>query len=116
MNIFYIEDNQNDANLVRRYTQSSGHNLTIVSNLNQVDEFYNGVFDIVLIDVLIDQQRVGYEIANELRSQGYEGGMIAVTALNSPQDIEACQRAGFDAILNKPYQITELEQILETFS
>lgn len=116
MNIFYIEDNQNDANLVRRYTQSSGHTLTVVSDVNQIEDLFNDTFNIVLIDVLLDQQRIGYQIANDFRSHGYDGGMVAVTALNTPQDIAECQQAGFDAVLTKPYEITELEQIINTFS
>lgn len=116
MNIFYVEDNQDDANLVRRYTQSSGHKLIVANGVAQLDELFDNTFDIVLIDLLIDQQRVGYQIASDLRAHGYDGGMVAVTALNTPEDMEECQQAGFDAVLTKPYAITELEQIIETFS
>ncbi len=116
MNIFYIEDNPNDATLVSRYARSSGHNLTVINNIEQLEALFDDTFDLVLIDVLLDQERLGYRIANNLRAHGYDGGMIAVTALNTPKDINECQQVGFDAVLTKPYEITELAEIISRFS
>lgn len=112
MKILYVEDNYNDATLVERYGQSIGHDVRITDTLEQARAEFNEKYDLILIDLVLGQQRVGYMLANELRGQGYDGPMIAVTALNTPADMLDCEQAGFDAVLNKPFEISDLDRII----
>jgi len=116
MNILYIEDNPNDANLVSRFAMASGHDLTLINDLQQVEVAFDSTFDLVLVDIMFDQERVGYEVAGAFRENGHQGGLVAITALNSQQDIDDCQQAGFDAVLTKPYDITELAGVIDAFA
>jgi CheY-like chemotaxis protein len=116
--ILYIEDNPNDAKLVQRYVETTPHELVITPTLEETYEALSdsSEFDLILVDILINNKRVGYDLPRQLREQGYQQEMIAVTALNAPQDQAACERAGFSAVLTKPFLITTLAEMLAQYS
>ncbi len=118
MRILYIEDNANDAKLVQRYVETTAHELAIASTIEQAYEQLSDSpeFDLILIDILINNKRLGYDLAHALREQGYSRPVIAITALTSPQDQAACAEAGFAAVLLKPFMITALAKVLLQFS
>src|SRR5579871_2799857 len=117
MRILYIEDNPNDAKLVQRYVETTLHELVIVPTAEKSNELMTNpdAFDLVLVDILLNSKREGYDLPQQLRQKGYKREMIAVTALNSPQDRAACERAGFSAVLIKPFLITTLADMLARF-
>jgi DNA-binding response OmpR family regulator len=112
MQILYIEDNSNDAQLIRLYADAVGSQLKVVNNL---DAFWNTdplQFDLVLVDILLQFTREGLEVPARLRDQGYTNPIIAVTALSTPADRMQCEEAGFTRILTKPFTIDQLQAIL----
>ncbi len=112
MNILYVEDNPNDAQLIRLYTEAIGAQLAVVSNL---DSFWASdplEFDMILVDIVLRYKREGLAIPLRLREQGYENPIVAVTALTTPNDREQCEEAGFSTILTKPYTIDQLAAIV----
>ncbi len=117
MNILYLEDNPNDAKLVQRYVDTTGHQLTIVQNISEIEELLPrvGDFDLIMVDILINNKRVGYELASWLRESGFTRPLVAVTALDSPDEKTASTRAGFDAMLIKPFAITALVDLFHQF-
>jgi len=118
LRILYVEDNSNDAKLVQRYVETTAHELAVVSSIEEANNLLSdpSPFDMILVDILIDNKRSGYDFARELREQGYTQPVIAVTALTGPQDQAACAKAGFAAILTKPFLITTLADMLLQFS
>src|SRR5260221_13447338 len=118
MRILYIEDNPNDAKLVKRYVDTTPHELVVTQSLEQTYELLSSSqsFDLVLVDILINNQRSGYELPNRLHEQGYTNNIIAVTGLTSAQDTAACKKAGFAAILAKPFLITTLADMIAQYS
>lgn len=118
MNILYLEDNPNDAKLVQRYVDTTPHQLTIVQTLPEVEQMLPNIagFDLILIDILINNNRAGYELAYWLRENGFTHPLIAVTALDSAEEKVASTRAGFDAMLIKPFAITSLAELFHQFS
>ena len=117
MRILYVEDNPNDAKLVKRYIETTPHELVIAPTLEQTIEVINEAeaFDLVMVDILIDNQRTGFELPQMLRTQGCTSSIVAVTGLNSPQDQMACKAAGFEAVLTKPFLITTLADLITQF-
>lgn len=116
MNILYIEDNLNDAHLVQRYVETTPHQLLLVSTLQDAWMALNdNSFELIMVDILLANDRSGYDFAYQMREQHYTQPLIAVTALNTPQDIAATRRAGFDGILEKPFQITELAKVIQRY-
>lgn len=112
MRVLYIEDNPNDAQLVARYLKTTPHDLKVVSTIEQAWDALHSPVDLVLVDVLLDQTRAGFGFVRDLREQGFQQPIIAVTALNTAQDMASCEAAGFDAVLHKPFEIGELADLI----
>lgn len=115
MRILYIEDNPDDANLVNRYVRTTPHEIIIVDNVEAAYTVLRQPIDLVLVDVLLNRQRAGYDVARVLRENEYECPIIAVTALTTPIDMDAARNAGFDEVLPKPFQITDLAAVIRRY-
>jgi len=114
--ILYIEDEPTDAQLVDRYVQSTAHDLVIVNNTQAARaalELDENKPDLLMVDVLIGHSREGFTFVRELRAQGYEQPIVAVTGLTTPYDLEQCKQSGFNEVLGKPYTIQQLAAMIE---
>lgn len=116
MNILYVEDNNNDAQLIHRYASAEGHAIAVVKTMVEARAAFRQSFDLVLMDVLLGQERGGIVLAQELRAQGFNGPIVAVTGLTTQRDIDACRQAGFDAVLAKPFEIAELDALVQSYT
>jgi DNA-binding response OmpR family regulator len=114
VNIIYLEDNANDAQLVKLYANSVGHELKVVTNLDEFWKAQPAQYDFVLVDVMLRYNREGLNVPIKLRQEGYTNPVVAVTALTTPHDQLQCQEAGFTSILTKPYTIDQLANLLPT--
>ncbi len=112
MNIIYIEDNPNDAQLIKLYVESLGYHLTIVSNLDDFWSAQPSQYDLILVDIMLRYSRDGLNIPVKMQSEGYQNPIVAVTALTTPRDQQQCQQAGFTSVLTKPYTIDQLAAII----
>jgi DNA-binding response OmpR family regulator len=108
MNILYIEDEPMDAELVQRYIQTTKHRLIITASVEEAYRAFDTEVDLVLLDIMLQDTKAGYSFVQELRNQGYEKPVVAITGLAMASDIEKCYRAGFTDVLTKPYAIKEL--------
>ncbi|MFT5585518.1 MAG: signal transduction histidine kinase [Cognaticolwellia sp.] len=70
-------------------------------------------FDIILMDCQMPGMS-GLEAASCLRSTGYMGPIVALTANVTPQDRQACTAAGMDGFLPKPLSMHALAEELGT--
>jgi CheY-like chemotaxis protein len=116
MYILYVEDEPNDAQLVERYARASGIQMTVARNIRDAKAALAQNPDLILVDILLDQSRQGYQFVKDLRTNGYRQPIIAVTGLSLPTDMEECRRAGCDEVIVKPYNITLLAQTIERYT
>jgi CheY-like chemotaxis protein len=116
MNILYIEDEPNDANLVALFVQSTPHQLTVVNTLAEGIRAINQQPQLVLVDVLLSNSRDGFQFVKAARQQGYAMPMVAVTGLSTPQDVEQCYQVGFDRVLTKPFTIDQLADLIDAYA
>ena len=116
MEILYIEDEPNDANLVALYVKSTQHNLHLAANTREAKAALQQSPDLILVDVVLGQAREGYQFARELREQGYNRPMVAVTGLSTPKDQEDCRDSGFDEVLTKPFTISQLANVINKYA
>jgi CheY-like chemotaxis protein len=116
MRILYIEDEPADAQLVQRYAAMTKHELVVASDLQSAHTALESPPDLILVDVMLNDSRSGYQFVEELRAQGYEQPMIAVTGLALPADIQRCYHAGFTEVLTKPYELKQLANLLNKYS
>ena|SRR5258707_2656892 len=116
MYILYVEDEPNDAQLVERYAKASGYQMTVARNIGDAWAALAHNPDLILVDILLNQSRQGYQFIKELRTKGYQQPIIAVTGLTLPTDMEDCRRAGCDDVITKPYNITLLAQTINRYT
>lgn len=64
--------------------------------------------DVAILDVMLDRVDAGFELAEELRSVGYPGAILFLTARDSITDRVRGLDLGGDDYLVKPYSLVEL--------
>jgi CheY-like chemotaxis protein len=116
MRILCIEDEPADAQLIERYVRFTDHELTLTTNLDDAVAALDPSPDLILVDLVINQVRSGYDFIQDLRERGYTQPIIAITGLALPQDMESCYDVGATAILTKPYAISELAAIFDKYA
>jgi len=116
MNILYVEDEPQDAQLVALYTRSATHNLTVARDIQEAQAALAGDPDLILVDVILGNTRDGYKFTREIRQRGFKQPVVAITALATPRDMEECRRAGIDQVLTKPFTIRQLAHIIAQYA
>jgi DNA-binding response OmpR family regulator len=116
MRILYLEDNPNDATLMARYIKTTPHELVVVATLDEAYAAVDQSFDLILVDVMLGDERQGYTFAQRLRQRLYQQPMIAVTALGSAEDEALCAQLGFDYVLPKPFTIMTLASLINAYA
>ncbi|HLA45622.1 MAG TPA: response regulator [Aggregatilineales bacterium] len=115
MNILYFEDNAQDMTLVQRYISTTTHHFIPVYRWEDLDP-RNASVDLVLLDILIEGQPLGLECVRMLREQGIRCPIVVITALAMPHQLADYERAGVDAVIKKPFDITDLAEIISYYA
>lgn len=68
--------------------------------------------DLVLLDVLMPRLN-GFNVLQELRSSGFGGKAVFVTALTTSHHRELEPGGEADGVLNKPFRLQDVAQCLE---
>jgi CheY-like chemotaxis protein len=116
MLILYVEDDLTHARLVERYIKMTQHQVRIATNINDAMTEMESLPGLVMVDLLLGASRDGYNFVRELRDQGYDQPIVAVTGLTMPTEIERCYEVGVNEILAKPYTIDQLADIINRYT
>ena len=116
MKILHVEDDFSSAHLVEMYVHSTEHNIMSATTLEDAFSAMEYQPDIILLDMVLENGRDGFNFVRELRQQGYTIPVVAVTALSAHNDIEDCYNAGVDQILVKPFTIQQLAHVIQTYA
>jgi len=120
LHILVVEDNPVNQLVARRCLEKLGCRHTVVDNgLRAVEALTEPhCYDLVLMDCQMPELD-GLEATRRVRA--YEAGsgahvpIIALTANAMTGDSELCLQAGMDGFLSKPFQLSELTNILDTW-
>ncbi len=106
--ILLIEDDETLRFTVARALAKAEHDVVDVASLPAArDAFAAGEFDIVLTDVNLGAES-GIDFVEELRKQGYAGGVVVMTAFATVDDAVRAMKLGADDYLAKPVRLEEL--------
>lgn len=115
-----LADDQNELRLLtREYLEKSGHRvLTVASGEEALRALRREAFDVVLLDEEMPGM-TGSEVLQKLRSDKKlpcDLAVIALTGYNTETDKKRLLKAGFAAVLGKPFRLDVLDAILSDFA
>jgi DNA-binding response OmpR family regulator len=108
--ILIADDHQQNAELLEAHLDGSGYETRIAVNGEETLKVAaDWRPDIVLLDVMMPKIS-GFEVCKRLRADPHtkEAGILMVTALDQPTDVERAIEVGTDDFLTKPINKTEL--------
>jgi DNA-binding response OmpR family regulator len=106
--ILIVEDEQRIASFVAKGLRADGHLTTSVGDGHQgLDRALSGDFDLVVLDIGLPGID-GFEVLDQLRSQGSTVPVIVLTARDSVGDTVSALEGGADDYMPKPFRFAEL--------
>jgi DNA-binding response OmpR family regulator len=108
-NILVLEDDAVTANLITATLQKNGHRVFTADRPSAAQKAIRDAhYDLIIMDVGLPEKS-GVDYTQELRSNGYKGNILMLTALNEIHDKVKGLDAGADDYLTKPFEIAELQ-------
>jgi len=108
LRVLYAEDHPEMQRAVGRLLKVAGASVAIAQDgLEARDRALAETFDVVLMDLRMPNMD-GFEAARALRAGGCHGALIALTADATPAVRAYALAAGFDALLAKPFDLSDL--------
>jgi DNA-binding response OmpR family regulator len=106
--ILVVEDDHDVADVMVRALSRYGHTVEWVTNgSDAVPRVAALAPDVVLLDLGLPDMD-GLEVCERVRSGGYRGEVLAVTARWTEDDVAAALHAGADDFLTKPFGLAQL--------
>ena len=117
LRVLLAEDGVDNQRLIGKFVSVAGAKVEVVENgalaLDRALEASRTVqpFDVILMDMQMPVMD-GYDATRALRSEGYRGPILALTAHAMRGDREKCLQAGCDDFLSKPVKRALLIQAI----
>lgn len=106
--ILLVEDSSDIRILIKRFLEGAGARVVLATNGEEgLQAAREKSFDIILMDIQMPVKD-GCTATCELRSLGYNGLIIALTAHAMKEEYECCIKAGYDGHLSKPIRRQDL--------
>lgn len=106
--ILVVEDERRIASFIAKGLHAEGHRATVVDTGRQaVDEALAGGVDLMVLDIGLPDID-GFEVLDQIRSQGARLPVIVLTARDSVADTVTALDGGADDYMAKPFRFAEL--------
>ncbi|NDG05353.1 MAG: response regulator, partial [Alphaproteobacteria bacterium] len=110
--ILLVEDTETNLLIAQSMLQKMGQRLVVARDgLEAVEKAKTHDIDMVLMDVMMPRMD-GMTATQHLRAEGYDGPIIAMTALVTPEDRDKCLAAGMNDFISKPLKMADLKTCL----
>ena len=112
LKILVVDDAVSNRKLLSRLLQNKGHETDQAEDgCVAVDMVEKSQYDLVLMDYEIPNLN-GPGAAKKIRENGCDVFIVGVTGNLMPEDVNYFRRCGADAVLPKPFRISDLEEII----
>ena len=109
LNILLVEDNSDMRNAVKEFLQDIGYGVSTASSAEKaIRENYHNSSDLAILDISLPGMS-GLEYTQYIRSNGYDGPIIGLTARDSIDDKIVGLETGMNDYVIKPFDLRELE-------
>lgn len=110
--ILIVDDNQDSAEAMAMMLEYLGYEVSVAfSGQASLDELERRTVDVVLLDLGLPDMH-GTAVAEQMRSRGFAGKVIAFSGNSELSMKERCGRAGMDHFVVKPCSMESLRALL----
>jgi CheY-like chemotaxis protein len=111
--ILVIEDEKDVRELLADILTDEGHEVEISSNGREgLKAFKDSTFDLVFTDLGMPVMD-GWEVAEKIKKISYFTPISVITGWKVKADDSELQKRGVDFIINKPFQIKQILQLVQ---
>ncbi len=114
--ILVVDDNPDNANIIRDYLESRGYPITVAYNGDEALKAFGEVKPaLVLLDVMMPG-RDGWQVCREMKQHptlGKTVRIVMVTALDDWVNKRQALQTGADDFVEKPFELTRLAATVE---
>ncbi|MDO8502779.1 MAG: response regulator [Gemmatimonadaceae bacterium] len=113
--ILVVDDNQDNANIIRDYLEARGYPISVAYNGDEAMALFESMNpSIVLLDVMMPG-RDGWQVCREMKASasGRDIRVIMVTALQDWMDKRQAIETGADDYVEKPFELSKLAAVVE---
>ena len=108
MELLLVEDDQGFAFLLKMELEDQGHHVDTASNgLDAKSLGLRNHYDIIILDLMLPGMN-GRQICRVLKKNHIDTPVLMMSALDSPDEIEACMNVGASDFLEKPFLFEDL--------
>ena len=112
--VLVVDDDPKFATIAMRILQRMGHRcVRAESGLEALRAVREHRPDAIVLDVMIPAPD-GLDVCRQLRSDGWAGGVVMVSARRSPSDRATAVGAGADVFLGKPFPLDDLVSAVDS--
>lgn len=118
LEVLLVDDNDVNLLIGEKILTRLGHQVTCAKDGFAAIDIVNAAtnaYDVIFMDIQMPELN-GFDTTKILRSQNTLTPIIALTANTSQEDKQQAQQAGMDGFLSKPFQIEQLQNLLNEFS
>ncbi|WP_158174693.1 PAS domain-containing sensor histidine kinase [Grimontia hollisae] len=115
LNILVAEDSKANQMVVKLMLEKAGHYVVVANNGKEAIDLFHGShvqFDVILMDMSMPVL-CGIDATKQLREEGYQLPIIALTANAMSEDKKRCLDAGMDDFVTKPIRAVVLKKTLQ---
>ena len=114
LRVLVAEDNAINGMILKEQLEQIGCLVALVCDgVDALARWHRDLFDVVITDINMPRAN-GYELAEALRQQGYEGPIIGITANAMREEEQRCMDAGMTSWLVKPFDLGALRTHLQS--
>ena len=113
--ILVVDDNEDNAHIIRDYLESRGYPISVAYNGDEAMALFDSVKpSLVLLDVMMPG-RDGWQVCREMKEsdRGRDVRIIMVTALQDWMDKRQAIETGADDFVEKPFELSKLLKVVE---
>ena len=106
--VLIVDDEPHILEVVRAYLIREGHTVsTATDGEHALEQARSSSPDLIVLDVMLPK-RSGFDVLRDLRTTGFEGAVIMLTARDDVIDRVAALEIGADDYVTKPFEPREL--------
>lgn len=108
MRVLVVEDQKKMASFLKKGMEEAGYAVDVAETGGMAESLVaENEYDLIVLDVMLPGQN-GIDTARHLRSDGYTGPILMLTALSGTREKVHGLDAGADDYLTKPFEFEEL--------